>query len=696
MDGADPLVATFRLALAAFDDEALAALANRGLVRRARKDLESVTPRLLGPGEKPDRLRVEVGDGVAELALPPVQSRCSCPASGICRHILTALIFVKESEAGTEATPAPESMTVSASAEVLALDDDALIKWAGRPLFNKVRKLLAQGLPVELEPGDVLTARLPTRNVSCRWMTAGGLDGMICSCHAAGACEHRVAAVLAFQIERGSRPAEVHAELALAASTDAPRSREEVLASVGDALAQMIVTGLSRLSRGTAERLRTLAISAQGVDLPRLQRLLQALSSEVELYLNRDAQADAARVLGQAARVEVLRLGLVKKPSPRLVGVHRTTYEPVGDLDLIGLGARVWQTRSGFEGLTVYFWDRSARGWATWSDSRPIGTPGFDPSGRFRAEGPWYGLASPAEASRRVIRLTGAYRNRQGRLSGRPSTQAMALGPSIPDEVPAWIARWSELPDRAATLFGGGLADRSEQDSIVLIAPAAWEPASFDDLRQQMVRNVLDAEGRRLPLVVRHEAGAGQAATMLEAHDPSGTTSILGLLILEADRLCVLPVTLHTARGPVHLTLDSARKVSPARRPAVAVSAGPEQIETDPDPEDDPEVEESATSLGRFLEQVSGDLLAIAEGGPAAFGKVGEVRRASRQLEAVGLGVLAIVMEKVADGLEAQRRGELSNSSPLAHDLLACYHVARLCQSQESVQQAADSLGIHP
>ncbi|QEH32654.1 hypothetical protein OJF2_11330 [Aquisphaera giovannonii] len=702
MDGADPLVATFRRGLAAFDDDALAALANKGLVRRARKDLETISPRLLGAGDKPDRLRVEVADGLAELALPPAQSRCSCPASGICRHILAALIFVKEmasegdpAVATTEEVEAvSEASGLPASAEVLALDDEAIGKWSGRPLLNKVKKMLAQGLPVDLEPGYGLVARLPTRNVTCRWMPGGGLDGMLCSCHAAGACEHRVAAVLAFQIDRGARPPEAFAESALSASSDAPRTRDEVLASVGDVLAQMVSTGLSRLSRGTAERLRTLAISAQGVDLPRLQRLLHALSSEVELYLARDAQADAARVLGQAARVEMLRLGLLKRPSPHLVGQHRTAYEPVGDVELVGLGARVWRTRSGFWGLTIYFWDRAARNWATWSDSRPVATPGFDPAARFRADGPWSGLGCPAEAARKAVRLSGAYRNRQGRLSGRPSTQAMTLGPSVPDEVPARIASWADLASRASSLFGGGFKDRTEQDAIVLIAPALWGPAAFDEVRQELVRDVLDAEGRRLPLVLRHEEIAGKAVATLERHDPSGTTSVLGILVLEAGRLCVLPITLHTAKGPIHLSLDGEVRAggpSPTRR------ADDRDAEEDIEGDDaeaggEEPAEPTATNLGRLLGRVADDLLGLAEGGPAAFGRVVPLRAAAAGLEALGLGTLGEAVGRVVEVLESLRRGELSDPAPVSRQVLIAFHLARLCQSQEAVNLAAEAI----
>src|SRR5947209_4532970 len=99
MDGPGTFLARLHHALAAFDDDALAALANKGLVRRARKDLETSQPEIVESADE-DRLRLEVGDALVEIAMPVAQSRCGCPAGGICRHILAAVIFLKESTPG--------------------------------------------------------------------------------------------------------------------------------------------------------------------------------------------------------------------------------------------------------------------------------------------------------------------------------------------------------------------------------------------------------------------------------------------------------------------------------------------------------------------------------------------------------------------------------------------------------------------
>ncbi|MCC5849999.1 MAG: SWIM zinc finger family protein [Verrucomicrobia bacterium] len=120
MDGKNDLLTRLQSLMAAFDEEAWVALANRGLLRRARKDLETGTaPRLLDA--PPDLIRVAVDPYVVEMdARGPAAARCTCPAPGCCQHILAACLHlaatgnpegieeVKENKPAIEDSPPPK------------------------------------------------------------------------------------------------------------------------------------------------------------------------------------------------------------------------------------------------------------------------------------------------------------------------------------------------------------------------------------------------------------------------------------------------------------------------------------------------------------------------------------------------------------------------------------------------------------
>lgn len=272
--------------LAGTDEAVLVAMANLGLVKRARKDLEREAPELLSRGEEAIVLRCEGHE--VRLVAPLARSTCTCPAPGICRHILTGILFAQ----GT-AGPAREFDP----AELRAVNLEA---WAGKKLLKQAEKLLP--LAVTLEDGVL---RAPSHHFECRWVPGGGLESFVCSCHSTEPCVHRVACLLAWLApERASVPT------GLQAAGGVVRSREEVLASLGQVLSEMAALGTSRLAATTAERLQTLAMSAHGVDLPRLSKVLKGLEGEVRALLARQARATTAGWLATAAFAEALREGL--------------------------------------------------------------------------------------------------------------------------------------------------------------------------------------------------------------------------------------------------------------------------------------------------------------------------------------------------------------------------------------------------
>src|SRR5439155_24689993 len=111
---------------------------------------------------------------------------------------------------------------------------------------------------------------------------------------------------LAYQVGQGVPWSLAGAATALEASEQAPRTRAEVRASALEATEDLVARGFSRLDRAVAERLRTLATSAHGVDLPRLERALRALGDEVARSVARDVSASDEVLLARAAFVHAL------------------------------------------------------------------------------------------------------------------------------------------------------------------------------------------------------------------------------------------------------------------------------------------------------------------------------------------------------------------------------------------------------
>jgi len=673
MDWQHPGVTKLTGVLRGMDDDALAQLANTGLVRRARKDLASAGPRLLVEGES---AFVVTGGRRVTLAALPADCRCDCPAAAICRHVLGALIFLRDN--APHAAP-----SASAREELLALDEAAVEAWAGKALYRSATRALADGLPIEVAESDApdspIAMTLPLLSIRCRWVPGAGLAGMLCSCREPSPCEHRAIAVLGFLAQEGL--------IAIAAEDPAPhvakgavRTCDELRESARALMAEVVGIGLSRVSGATVERLQTLSVSAHAADVPRMERLLAALASEAELHVRRDSQSSVANLLAVAAKVEALGCALAH-PKAELMGQHRSRYLPLGECELLGAGARLWRTRSGYTGLTVYFWEPLAHRWCTWSAARPVGTTGFSPKRVFDADGPWDGCRSPREAAGSRLRLSGAWRSAIGRLSGRSATTAFSAGPTPAERLPA-IAQWWELRERALALFSGGLREFDEQQEIVVLRPAHWRAAHYDEVHQRLWRALIDGAGNALQLVVPYTEENRGAVRTLEAYSPVEGALVLGLLRLLDGVLCVEPVSVIQTGRVMCLTLsdDTGR---------VDATAGAENAAEDW-MADEPEVTSAAVSAaGAMLSGALADLEQTAETGLAASNDRTRYDDHAGRCESLFLHTVAAGLRKLGCEMErAQRDPSAESRAGAAAALLRAYYVASLAQRMEAVEAA--------
>ena len=83
---------TIAAELARADEGYLTALANKGLYKRALKDAEGGTPIFF---EYDDRIEMSIGQESCVIKAPLDSSECTCPARGVCRHILAAALLLK-------------------------------------------------------------------------------------------------------------------------------------------------------------------------------------------------------------------------------------------------------------------------------------------------------------------------------------------------------------------------------------------------------------------------------------------------------------------------------------------------------------------------------------------------------------------------------------------------------------------------
>lgn len=569
--------------LSRYDDDAWAALANRGLVRRARKDLEGSDPTLTDTG---DSVVVQLGThSVTFDAAGPQHARCSCPSAVACQHLVAAGIWLAEqTPQGTTSRPPSEGPLGGASdavptgeaapspvggdglhAELMAFTTADLVAHAGKAGHRWAHQFAADADLVDdvsITAGQQVLVTLSSPRVAFRYM-GGGVGSLVPDARLPAVEKYQVAVVLLYQRAHGAEP-EAPTPLPGRAATDDSLgdSRTRLRATTSRLLTDVVRLGLSHLSPAVHERFETVAVWAQGASYPRLALLLRRLANQVELLLARSAEADEQRLLDDVALafalVNALEVAAGQGAAPaHLVGAARNRYDVVRRLELVGLGSLPWRSGSGYHGLTTVFWWPQEQRFVSLTDARPESVRGWDPRSRHTASGPWQGLVSPAAAGGARLALTSAQLSASGRLSGVESTQALVTpldGADLVASLPV-VTQWQSLesPLRARA---GLLSTPDPLRDWVVLQPSGVDPARFDPVTQRLTWPLRDAAGETVTLRLGYTPFAAAAVRRLEALTPADLDDALVVcrLALSRDGLVGEPLSLvHPRRlAPEH------------------------------------------------------------------------------------------------------------------------------------------------
>lgn len=525
------LLVTLQTQLACFDEDAFVALANRGLYRRAQKDLEKLPAEVIE--DTPQQLTVALGEYRIRFdPQGPARAQCSCPASGVCQHILAAAISLQRlapsgetaASANTSAEPDPQLAVAgpapdpleALSAALLAIAHADLVRHAGRPGYRWAWQYVEDldpecDLTVAGERHIVIGLRHP--RITLRYM-GGGLASLVADVDTPQLARLQVAAVLAYRRAMGlenpppSGTAQQSGQLDLgkdhviAASLPEAQaaSRARLCAALTALLGDCIELGLSHLSPAVHERFTTLAMWAQGAEYYRMALLLRRIADHVEALLARTGDADEHRLFDELTLAHGLTSALLAaaaqgRAPAALVGRARSQYVQSGAIELLGLGAMAWRAKSGYVGLTTLFWAPQEQVFMSYTDARPELQRAYNPVARYDAPGPWSGLGALSLTTGRRVRLTHAQINPQGRISGVESTSAAVQSVADFAQGLAVSADWADLARQLAGSRRSLLAEPEPMRDWAVLAPAKWGQVRFDAVRQTLVWPVHDSTG---------------------------------------------------------------------------------------------------------------------------------------------------------------------------------------------------------
>lgn len=578
--------------LLALTPDDLATLANRGILKRAQRDLESgIEP--LGFDVAPDGTVKSRWSDDAVVTLKPNEVLgercCTCAAMSICRHIVQTILIYQitaEEDAAEEKAPAepwdPGEIT-----------DASLAAYWKPNVYASIEKQWRAGMVAELHRSAKPRVRLHTLGITLRFLVPHDARYVQCDCADEQPCRHVALAVWSFR----QLPKEQAAGLITTEKLSPPGNVTEDCETLAESL---FAHGLSQLPPTHLRQLEFLPSQLHKDSLIWPAEIAEELLVVREQYLQRDARFDPAwviRLVGELLiRMRAIRAATGHVPQLFLRGSKRDEPAELASARLIALGLQV-EVRRRSAVLTVPLQDLATGSIVV--ARREFVTPEVGEAKAFAD------LARNVFAKRIALDtiatgqllIQGAKRSVNGELAA--SRAAVAINPQAYEweklRSPILVESFEELRAHREALPPATMRPRRAGENLHVCPVTRVEMRTLDPATRRIEATLVDSAGDSILLVhpyySRGRNGFLQLWNALEKDQPR---FVAGIVRGAAKGLTIEPTALVVESG-------GARR---AVLPWIAANAGTTELPIDQWPSNAPQ----GDALGRFLAQVEESL----------------------------------------------------------------------------------------
>ncbi|MFI6025404.1 hypothetical protein [Amycolatopsis magusensis] len=553
-----------RADLLALTTDALVTLANRGLVKRATRDLDDIPP---VTSAEDGTVEAVFADGT-RVVLPPGQgldsASCTCGAPGVCRHRVGAVLAYQRDHA---AAPAAEPATeVPAGWPGSVTDEDLKAQFGARTL-TAARRVVSGGLTARVRR-QAMTVETPSATV--RFLVPGELGFVDCDARAEARDVLVVVAVWAFRQADAQAPADPDVTVELARSSDRPAA--VAMASFAAAAGELLRTGVVSADEVLVATLRREQAACERANLRWPAAALAELVEQLTAYGTRSARHEPARVAELIAELHARHHSGARAPA-RVLGTDEPAETPLRQVRLVALGCRVGH-EDGNDTAEIFL---AHPGTETVLAVRHRWTPGTGSIGSRRLAGTTLAaLAAGNVVSEAAVRSAGRVvrfgAGRLARTTVSPVGESWAGLPSpLRPSVTEALAQLTGLPPRV-------VRPRVAAELVRVVPVAEVRQVRYLAGAQRLNAIVADPGGAEATVSLAHRTAAPGALDALAEALAAEPVEVCGAIRRAGGGLVVEPFAVRTADGVVVPDLAAATGAVPPAdgpvqpgRPAAAI-----------------------------------------------------------------------------------------------------------------------------
>ncbi|PRA07903.1 MULTISPECIES: hypothetical protein [unclassified Paenibacillus] len=526
--------------------------ANKGLYKRSLKELDNGVSVTYKWNES--SVSCQLSDGTqCTLENTLDHWNCSCPSEHICKHVLIAILYDQRELSLEDSMSADEnhvldkdsgisdndsldaskdvSVTESVSNSASNRDDSnvvshspslemesrfhwmtesdlsVLIKPYSASMLEEVVFRLRYPEEVKIIVDSLLTVQLTSQDMEVSFTEEASLAKALCKLPQTAGKMAKLEALLRYRSLKGLDDTD-----ALSGRVYEAKFSLQTVQECRMMLAGLLKTGLARLPQSYMAQLETLAIAAHSGNLPDIERNLRGIQGELQLFFNRHIRFSMQSMLDRISKLYLaLRVLEEEKVSviqqSQLIGSFRSKYFTVPSLHLYGLGADAWETRSGFRGITYYFYCFDDEEIYTYSDVRAVyyDDQEFSYTEHYGAFTPWLPNLTFRQFVGEEVQFHSVKVNEERRISSgegaklailpRTGVETLNLGKTMQD-----VNSVLQEESRSFDLFA------APKERLAVIKVARIVDHNFVKQTQELVLTVENTEGERLALTLPYSS----------------------------------------------------------------------------------------------------------------------------------------------------------------------------------------------
>lgn len=540
----------FRIFSKLCTEDYLIRYANKGLYKRSLKELDNGVR--VTYTWNASSVSCQLSDGThCTLENTLDHWECSCPSEHICKHVLIAILYDQREHSSQDSMSADDkpvldkdsgilendsldvskdiSVTETVSNVVSNMDDpgevppgvpreiDSRFRWMTESDLTPMIKPYSSSMieevvfrlryPEEIKiiEDSLLTVHLTNQNIEVSFTEEASLTRALCKVPQTAGKMAKLEALLRYRVLKGLDDTD-----ALSGRLYEAKFSLQTVQECRMMLAGLLKTGLARLPQSYMAQFETLAIAAHSGNLPDIERSLRGIQGELQLFFNRHIRFSMQSMLDRVSKLYLALEVLEEKQvsaiqQSQLIGSFRSKYYTVPSLHLYGLGADAWETRSGFRGITYYFYCFDDEEIYTYSDVRAVyyDDQQFSYTEHYGAFTPWLPHLTFRELAGEEVQFQSVKVNEERRISSgegaklailpRSGVEMLNMGKTMQD-----ASSVLQEESRTFELF------TAPRERLAVIKVARIVDHSFVQQTQDLVLKVESADGELLNLTLTY------------------------------------------------------------------------------------------------------------------------------------------------------------------------------------------------